>query len=52
MQSECIGQVVFQMPGGRGRKARTVRQEIRMQRLSLSDGKKKEKDDGKEKGKE
>jgi hypothetical protein len=48
MQSECIGQVVFEMPGGRGRKARTVKQEIRMQRLSLSDGKKKEKE--KEKG--
>ena len=46
MQSECIGQVVFEMPGGRGRKARTVKQEIRMQRLSLSDGKEK----GKEKG--
>jgi hypothetical protein len=40
------------VPGGRGRKARTVKQEIRMQRLSLSDGKKKEKGDGKEKGKE
>ena len=52
MQSECIGGVAFEIPAGRGRKARLVKQEIRMQRVSLSDGKKKEKEDGKEKGKE
>ena len=39
MQSECIGGLVFELPPGRGRKPRMVRQEIRMQRVSLSDGK-------------
>jgi IS4 transposase len=48
MQSGCIGGVAFEIPAGRGRKARLVKQEIRMQRVSLSDGKKK----GKEKGSE
>lgn len=41
MQSECIGGLVFELPPGRGRKPRMVSQEIRMQRVSLSDGKRK-----------
>lgn len=48
MQSECIGGVAFEIPAGRGRKARLVKQEIRMQRVSLSEGKKKGKENGDE----
>jgi IS4 transposase len=48
MQSECIGGVAFEIPAGRGRKARLVKQEIRMQRVRLSDGKKKGKENGNE----
>jgi len=37
-QGELLGQVSFEMPRGRGRRARTVTQEIRAKRISLSDG--------------
>jgi hypothetical protein len=37
-QGELLGQVSFEMPRGRGRRARTVTQEIRSKRISLSDG--------------
>lgn len=52
MQSECIGGVAFEIPAGRGRKARLVKQEIRMQRVRLSDGKKKGKENGNEQANE
>jgi hypothetical protein len=38
MKSEHLGGVVFSMPAGRGRKARTVEQEIRLERVSMGDG--------------
>lgn len=38
MKSEPLDGVVFSMPAGRGRKARTVKQEIRLERLSQGDG--------------
>jgi hypothetical protein len=34
-----VGSVVFFIPAGRGRKARTVKQEIRLERVSMGDGK-------------
>ena len=37
-KSEPLGAVVFCMPAGRGRKARTVKQEIRLERVSMGDG--------------
>lgn len=37
-QGELLGQVSFEMPRGRGRRARKVTQEIRAKRISLSDG--------------
>lgn len=37
-QGELLGQVSFEMPRGRGRRARTVTQEIRAKRINLSDG--------------
>jgi Transposase Tn5 dimerisation domain/Transposase DNA-binding len=37
-QGELLGEVRFEMPRGRGRQARTVTQEIRAKRISLSDG--------------
>jgi hypothetical protein len=39
MKSASLGVVVFFMPAGRGRKARTVEQEIRLERVSMGDGK-------------
>jgi IS4 transposase len=39
MKSEPVGAVAFEMPAGRGRKARRVQQDIRMQRVSMDDGK-------------
>lgn len=39
MRSEPLGAVVFSMPAGRGRKARTVKQEIRLARVSIGDAK-------------
>ena len=38
MKSEPLGVVVFSMPAGRGRKARTVKQELRLERVSMGDG--------------
>ena len=35
MAGEALGTVVFEMPSGRGRKARTVKQELRAQRVVL-----------------
>jgi hypothetical protein len=37
-QGELLGEVSFEMPRGRGRRARKVTQEIRAKRVSLSDG--------------
>jgi hypothetical protein len=37
-QGKLLGQVSFEMPRGRGRRARTVTQEIRAKRITLSDG--------------
>ena len=37
MQGEPLGRICFEMPGGRGRKARTVEQEVRVQRVRLGD---------------
>jgi Transposase Tn5 dimerisation domain/Transposase DNA-binding len=37
-QGGLLGQVSFEMPRGRGRRARTVTQEVRAKRISLSDG--------------
>jgi len=36
-QGELLGEVSFEMPRGRGRRARKVTQEIRARRLSLSE---------------
>lgn len=36
-QGEPLGRICFEMPGGRGRKARTVQQELRAQRVRLDD---------------
>ena len=38
MKSEPLGVVVFSMPAGRGRKARTVKQELRLERVRMGDG--------------
>ncbi len=38
MQSEPLGQVSFEMPRGRGRRARMVTQELRAQQVKLADG--------------
>jgi len=38
MQSDPLGQVSFEMPRGRGRRARMVTQELRAQRVKLADG--------------
>lgn len=38
MKSAPLGGVVFSMPAGRGSKARTVKQEIRLERVSKGDG--------------
>ena len=40
MNREPLGLVNFEMPGGRGCKARQVRQQVRQERVCLSDGKK------------
>jgi hypothetical protein len=40
MKSEPLGGVMFSMPAGRGRKARTVKQEIRLERVSMGDARK------------
>ena len=37
MDSEPLGRICFEMPAGRGRKARTVQQEVRAQRVQLND---------------
>ena len=37
MQSPPLGRIGFELPAGRGRKARTVEQELRAQRLRLDD---------------
>lgn len=37
-QGELLGEVSFEMPRGRGRRARKVTQEIRAKRVSLADG--------------
>jgi hypothetical protein len=37
MDSEPLGRICFDMPAGRGRKARTVQQEVRAQRVQLND---------------
>ena len=37
MQSPALGRLRFELPAGRGRKARTVEQELRAQRLRLDD---------------
>ena len=37
MQAPALGRIGFELPAGRGRKARRVEQEIRMQRMRLSD---------------
>ena len=37
-QGELLGEVCFEMPRGRGRRARKVNQEIRAKRISLFDG--------------
>jgi IS4 transposase len=37
MDSEPLGRICFDMPPGRGRKARTVQQEVRAQRVQLND---------------
>ena len=37
-QAPVLGQVSFELPAGRGRQARRVRQRIRVQRIELSDG--------------
>ena len=37
MQSSPLGRIRFELPAGRGRKARTVEQELRAQRLRLDD---------------
>ena len=39
MDSTSLGQVRFEIPAGRGRKARTVEQELRTQSVTLGDGK-------------
>jgi Transposase DNA-binding len=38
MATPALGCVRFEVPGGRGRKARTVRQELRAQRVVLKEG--------------
>ena len=40
MESKPLGRIGFEMSAGRGRKARHVEQELRMQRVTLADGKK------------
>lgn len=37
-QATVLGHVSFQVPSGRGRKARLVEQEVRLQRVTLKDG--------------
>lgn len=37
MDSEPLGRICFDMPAGRGRKARTVQQEVRAQRVQFDD---------------
>lgn len=37
-QAPVLGCVRFEMPAGRGRKARSVKQEVRVQRVKLNDG--------------
>jgi hypothetical protein len=37
-QGELLGHVSFEMPRGRGRRTRTVNQELRAKRISLGDG--------------
>lgn len=37
MDSEPLGHIRFEMPAGRGRKARAVEQEVRAQRIALAD---------------
>lgn len=39
MESPVLGCVAFTIPAGRGRKARQVRQEIRLRQVALADGK-------------
>lgn len=39
MESKPLGRVGFEIPAGRGRKARHVEQELRVQRVALADGK-------------
>jgi hypothetical protein len=39
-QAPVLGQVSFELPAGRGRKARTIVQRIRAQRIELDDGQK------------
>jgi len=37
MEQEALGRIRFMLPSGRGRKTRTVEQDIRVQRIALSD---------------